>query len=79
MLQFSHDKDVNVEKKLNYRYAYIEIIFILRSFYLRKKKNFHIKTKENLQQNTEFTRTCSLRHRWRFVCCVQGAVFVCGL
>ena len=63
---------------LNYQYAYMyKFIFILGSFYLRKKKNFHIKTKENMQQNTEFPRTCS--PHWRFVCCVQGVVFICGL
>ena len=70
-----------VDSILNYQYAYVEIrIFIRGSFYLRKKKNFHIKTKENLQQNTEFPGTCSSLHRsWLFVCCVQGVVFVCSL
>ena len=33
----------------------------------------YIRTKENMQQNTEFTRTCSLHRSWQqFVCCVQG-------
>ena len=27
-----------------------------------------------MQQNTEFPRTCTLRHSWRFVCFVQDAV-----
>ena len=48
-----------------------KFIFILGSFYLRKKKNFHIKYKENMLQNSEFPRTCTLCHSWRFVCCVS--------
>ena len=82
MLQFSHDKDtnnVNVEKKLNGRYAYIEIHFNPWFMLFKKEKNFPIKTKENMQQNTEFPRTCSLHCSWRFVCCVQGVVFICSL
>ena len=32
-----------------------------------------------MQQNTEFPRTCSLRHSWRFVRSEQGGGFVFGL
>jgi len=47
-------------------------------FIKERKKNIHIKTKENIQQNTVFARTSSLRRSWRFVCYVQGGGFVCG-
>ena len=66
-----------VDSVLNYRYAYVEIHFHPWFILFKKEKNFHIKTKENMQQNTEFPRTCS--PHWRFVCCVQGVVFICGL
>ena len=69
-----------VDSVLNYWYAYVrEIHFHLWFILLKKEKNFHIKTKENLQQNTEFPRTCSPHCSWRFVCCVQGVVFICSL
>ena len=61
------------------RYAYVEIHFHPCFILFKKEKNFHIKTKENLQQNTEFPRTCSPHCSWQFVCCVQGVVFVCSL
>ena len=68
-----------VDSVLNYRYAYAEIHFHPWFILFKKEKIFHIKTKENLQQNTEFPRTCSPHCSWRFVCCVQGVVFVCSL
>ena len=39
---------------INYQYAYVEIHFHPWFILFKKEKNFHIKTKENLQQNTEF-------------------------
>ena len=68
-----------VDSILNYQYAYVEIHFHPWFILFKKEKNFHIKTKENMQQNTEFPRTCSPHCSWRFVCCVQGVVFICGL
>ena len=68
-----------VDSLLNYRYAYVEIHFHPWFILFKKEKNFHIKTKENSQQNTEFPRTCSPHCSWQFVCCVQGVVFVCSL
>ena len=68
-----------VDSIINYQYAYVEIHFHPWFILFKKEKNFHIKTKENLQQNTEFPRTCSPHCSWRFVCCVQGVVFVCSL
>ena len=44
---------------INYQYAYVEIHFHPWFILFKKEKNFHIKTKENMQQNTEFPRTCS--------------------
>ena len=55
-------------------YCYVE-----NHFYPWFKKNIYIKTKENMQQNTEFPRTCSLCRSWRFVRSEQGGGFVCGL
>ena len=68
-----------LDSVLNYRYAYVEIHSHPWFILIKKEKNFHIKTKENLPQNTEFPRTCSLHCSWRFVCCVQGVVFVRSL
>ena len=34
--------------------------YVENHFYPWFKKNIYIKTKENMQQNTEFPRTCSL-------------------
>ena len=63
---------------LNYQYAYVEIHFHPWFILFKKEKHFHIKTKEKLQQNTEFPRTGSPHCSWRFVCYVQGVVFVCS-
>ena len=81
MLQFSHNKDTlsMLKKKLNHWYAYVEIHFHPWFILFKEEKNFHIKAKENMQQNTEFPRTCSPHCSWQFVCCVQGVVFVCSL
>ena len=69
----------NVTKILLYAYVdnHFDPWFIS---FKKEKKNIYIKTKENMQQNTEFPRTCSLLRSWRrLVCCGQGGGFVCGL
>ena len=48
-----------LKKKLNHWYAYVEIHFHPWFILFKEEKNFHIKAKENMQQNTEFPRTCS--------------------
>ena len=61
-------------------YCYVENHFYPWFITFKKeKKNIYIKTKENMQQNTEFPRTCSLSRSWRFVHSEQGGGFVCGL
>ena len=68
-----------VDSIVDYQYTYVEIHFHPWFILFKKGKNFQIKTEENLQQNTEFPITCSPHCSWRFVCCVQGVVFICGL
>jgi len=68
----------NITKILLYCYVENHFYPCFISF-KKEKKNIYIKTKENMQQNTEFPRTCGLRHSWRFVRREQGGGLVCGL